>query len=217
MSGSEIPVYDAGSIAERLETSDAPEPRVAGVVLAGGTSSRFGAANKLLAELDGEPLVRHAARTFLDAGLDETIAVLGYEAEDVSAALVDLDVRTVRNPEYEEGMSTTVARGVRAVDDGVDAVVFLPGDMPAVDPATVESLVDAYRAEVGTAIAAAHDDRRGNPVLFDRRHFDELLAVDGDVGGRPVLLDGDGAAFVATGDPGVVADVDTTDDLRRQR
>jgi molybdenum cofactor cytidylyltransferase len=89
--------------------------------------------------------------------------------------------------------------------------------MPGVDPGTVGLLVDAYRAGLGTALAAACDGRRGNPVLFDRRQFAALLAVEGDVGGRPVLAASEDAALVETGDPGVHADVDTVADLRRRR
>lgn len=217
----DLPRYDRETVRAALDATDAagrPAPTVVGVLLAGGTSSRFGDANKLLAPLDGEPLVRHAARTLLDSDIDGVVAVLGHEADDVETALVDLDVRVVRNPDYEVGLSTSVARGVEAARDaGADAAVFLPGDMPNVDPATVDLLVDAYRAGLGTALAAAHEGRRGNPVLFDREHFEELLAVEGDVGGRPVLLGSDDGGFVEAGDPGVVVDVDTTEDLRGRR
>lgn len=228
MTADGLPYLDAETVAEAVEAADGigaadtpgaagdDAPTVAGVLLAAGTSSRFGEANKLLADLDGEPLVRHAARTLLDADLSGVVAVLGYEAEAVREALDDLDVRTVRNPDFEEGLSTTVAWGVRAVE-GADAAVFLPADLPAVDPSTVDRLVDAYRADLGTALAAAHDGCRGNPVLFDRRHFDDLRDLAGDVGGRPVLLGSDGGALVATGDPGVTRDVDTVADLRRRR
>jgi molybdenum cofactor cytidylyltransferase len=193
-------------------------PTVVGVLLAGGTSSRFGEANKLLAELDGEPLVGHAARTLLDAGLVGVIAVLGHEADAVGAALGSLEVSAVRNDDYETGLSTSVARGVEAAEAAdADAAVFLPGDMPGVAPGTADLLVDAYRAGLGTALAAAHEGRRGNPVLFDREHFGRLRALEGDVGGRSVLLGSDGAALVEAGDPGVVEDVDTVEDLRRRR
>ena len=217
MTDADLPSYDREAVSEALADAGAERRRVVGVLLAGGTSSRFGEANKLLADFEGGPLVGHAARTLLDAGLD-VVAVLGYEAEAVGAALDGLDVRTVRNPDYEEGLSTSVGRGVEAARDaGGDAALFLPGDMPSVDPATVELLVDAYRAGLGTALAAAHEGRRGNPVLFGREHFDDLLAVGGDVGGRSVLLGSDGGALVEVDDAGVTADVDTTDDLRRRR
>lgn len=211
----DLPIYDREAVGAALDAAGAPAPTVVGVLLAGGTSSRFGEANKLLAELDGEPLVRHAARTLLDAGLTEVIAVVGHEAEAVRSALSDLDVRIVVNPDYEAGLSTSVARGVEAASEaGADAAVFLPGDMPGVDPATVSLVVDAYRAGLATALAAACDGRRGNPVLFDHQHFEALLAVSGDVGGRPVLVESDDGALVETGDSGILEDIDTTDDLR---
>lgn len=197
---------------------DRERPAVVGVLLAGGTSSRFGESNKLLADLDGEPLVRHAARTLLGADLARVVAVLGHEAGAVRAALDGLDLRVVHNPDYGEGLSTSVARGVAAAGDaGADAAAFLPGDLPGVDPATIRLLVDAHRAGLATALAAAHDGRRGNPVLFDRAHFGALRSVEGDVGGRDVLLGAERGALVETGDPGVVADVDRPADLRRHR
>lgn len=239
MTDDALPVHDAAAIAEaldaldstaepmgatdhRAESMDADDHRaesaVVGVLLAAGTSTRFGQANKLLADLDGRPLVRHAARILLDADLDGVVVVLGYEADAVRAALTDLDVRFVRNPDYEAGLSTSVRRGVAAADRAdADAAVFLPGDMPAVDPATVSLLVDGFRADLGGALAAAARGQRGNPVLFDREHFDALRNLDGDVGGRPVLLGSDRAALVETGDPGVVRDVDSVGDLDRSR
>jgi molybdenum cofactor cytidylyltransferase len=216
-----LPSHDREAVAEALGNdggADRPVPTVVGVLLAGGTSTRFGEANKLLADLDGEPLVRHAARTLLDADLAAVVAVIGHEADAVERALSDLDLRVVRNPDYGAGLSTSVGRGVEAaVERGADAAVFLPGDMPDVDPSTVRLLADAHRGGLGTALAAAHEGRRGNPVLFDRERFEPLLELEGDVGGRPVLLGSDDAALVETGDSGVAADVDTTGDLRRHR
>lgn len=203
--------------------ADSPAPdnddsHIVGILLAAGTSSRFGERNKLLADLDGEPVVRAAARTLLDAPVSEVIAVVGYEDQSVRETLADLELRVVFNSDYEVGLSTSVAQGVSAADAvNAEAVVFLPGDMPWVDPATVVLLIDAYRAGWATALAAAYDGRRGHPVLFDRKYFDALQDVDGDVGGRTVLLESDESALVETGDPGVIKDIDTTDDLRRHR
>ncbi|OYR40017.1 UDP-N-acetylglucosamine pyrophosphorylase [Halorubrum sp. Ib24] len=196
--------------------------RVAGVLLAAGTSSRFGDANKLLATVDGEPVVRRAARTLVDAGLDPVVVVVGHEAGRVRAAVADLPVETVDNDAYEAGQSTSVRAGIDAVREGedgtgggadVDAAVIALGDMPFVDPETVETLVAAHAAGAGDALAAAHEWDRGNPVLFDRRFFDRLADVDGDVGGREILLADDASALVAVDDPGVRRDVDRPTDL----
>ncbi len=85
--------------------------------------------------------------------------------------------------------------------------------MPWARPGSVEALTAAYRDGAGTALAVACDGKRGNPVLFDGSHFDALLALEGDVGGRPVLLDADEGTLVETSDPGVRRDVDRFGDI----
>lgn len=193
-----------------FDTPDDP-PSVAGVLLAAGTSDRYGDRNKLLAARGADPLVRHAARTLVAAPVDPVVAVVGHEADRVSAALGGLDVDTVHNEAYASGQASSVRAGVGAVRDRADAVVVALGDMPAVATETVELLVDAHAAGVGDALAAAHDGRRGNPVCFDGRLFDALTDVTGDVGGRSILLDR--GTLVETGDPGVRHDVDEPEDL----
>ena len=190
---------------------------VVGVLLAAGTGSRFGDGQKLLAELDGEPLVRHAARTLVDADLDGLVAVLGHERERVAAALPD-GIETVHNPDYADGQATTVARGARAAAErGAGAAVFALGDMPCVDPATVTTLVAAYRSESretdAEIVLPTFEGRRGNPVLFGASHFEALQDVSGDTGGR-ALFDSVPVERVAVADPGIHRDVDTDDDLR---
>ena len=198
----------------RRRTRD--RPRVAGVLLAAGTSDRFGDRNKLLATHDGDPLVRRAARTLLDAGLDPVVAVVGHEADRVVDALAGLDVAVVTNDAYAAGQATSLRSGIGALrdrDERVDAAVIALGDMPFVEPETVETLVAAYEAGVGDALAAAHGGVRGNPVLFDRRFFGALADVSGDVGGREILLTSEESACVAVSDPGVRRDIDEPGDL----
>ncbi|MCU4926879.1 nucleotidyltransferase family protein [Halobacteria archaeon AArc-dxtr1] len=188
-------------------------PTVAAVLLAAGTSSRYGERNKLLATHDGAPLVRRAARTLLDARVESVTVVVGHEADHVRDALADLDVEIVHNDAYETGQASSVRVGVRAVRNRADAVLIALGDMPFVSPATVDALVASYEAGTGDALAAAHDGARGNPVLFDARFFDDLTAVDGDIGGRELLLESEAGALVAVDDPGVRRDIDTPADL----
>jgi len=186
-------------------------PSVAGVLLAAGTSDRYGDRNKLLATHDGAPLVRAAARTLLAAPVDPVVVVVGHDADRVSAALDGLDLELVHNDAYATGQASSVRAGVHAVRDRADAAVVALGDMPFVAPETVARLVDAYAAGAGDALAAAHDGRRGNPVCFDRRFFDALTDVTGDVGGRSILLEN--GTLVDTDDPGVRRDVDQSSDL----
>lgn len=190
------------------------QPTVVGVVLAAGTSSRFGETNKLLAEWADAPLVSHAVDTLLQSVVDEVVVVVGADAERVRTAISDFEVTIIHNDGYAAGQATSVCRGITAArNHGGDAVVFALGDMPTVNAESINMLVDAYRADVGDALAAAYDGDRGNPVLFGHQHFETLADTTGDTGGREVLLDADGAALVETGDRGVHVDVDSPDDM----
>lgn len=219
----DLPVVDRETVeaaaGERTGSRGAGAVRVAGVLLAAGTSSRFGQANKLLETVEGQPIVRQAARTLLAARVSRVVVVVGHEADRVRAALdgLALDVRV--NPDYARGQSTSVRVGVRGVQAGadVDGAVFALGDMPMVRSETVDLLVDAFRCGLGDPLAAAYRGRRGNPVLFGERHFEALDDASGDTGGREILLESDDASLVETGDPGVLADVDTPEDLERMR
>lgn len=202
-----------------VDPPDAPagDGVIIGILLAAGTSSRFGEANKLLVEIDGEPIVRAAAQSLVSSRVDDVIVVVGYEADRIREVLADLPVSIVDNPAYADGQATSVRIGAESARGRADAVVFALGDMPRVAPASVDALIAAYLDGAGDALAAACDGQRGNPVLFDARFFDRLAAVTGDSGARDLLLDSDAAALVETGDQGVLADVDTDRDLERLR
>ncbi len=185
---------------------------VGAVLLAAGESTRFEGGNKLLARIDGMPVVRRAAETLLATSLAGPVAVLGHGADAVAGALEGLGVATRRNEAYAAGQHTSVAAGVAAARErDWDAVVFALGDMPAVDPGTVERIVAAYRAGRGNAIAPTYEGKRGNPALFDGRHYDALASVTGDRGGR-AILEAEGT-LLAVDDPGVLRDVDRRADL----
>lgn len=187
---------------------------VHGVLLAAGTSSRFGRANKLLEPVSGEPLVRHAARTLAQSATDGVTVVVGHEASRVREAVEDLEVAVRENDAYEAGQSTSVREGVlAAADAGADAVLIALGDMPDVSTETVDWLIESYERGVGSAVAPAHGGQRGNPVVFDSRYFDSLVDVSGDVGGREILLSGEDSVLLAVEDPGVLRDVDRPEDL----
>lgn len=199
-----------------LPVVDPPDDRevdaaVAGILLAAGTSSRFGSGNKLLATVDGTPVVRRAAETLVAAPVDPVVVVVGYEAERVRTALAGLPVTSVENPDFRDGQATSVSVGVDAIADRAAAAVFALGDMPFVAPDTVRALVAAYADGAGDALAAACEGQRGNPVLFDARYFGDLQDLSGDVGGRQILQQE--GTLVETGDPGVRRDIDRPEDL----
>ena len=187
---------------------------VHGVVLAAGTSSRYGSANKLLAEISGTPVVRRATRTTVESRSDGVTVVVGHEADRVWDCVSDLSVSRRKNERYEQGQSTSVHEGVAAARErSADAVILSLGDMPHVSVKSVDALIEAYERDAGDALALAHDGTRGNPVLFDASHFEALLGVSGDVGGRDVLLSARDGLLIDVSDVGVVRDIDTHEDL----
>jgi molybdenum cofactor cytidylyltransferase len=218
MTGREPPTDESLPIVEPPAVADhAPNgtPWVAGVLLAAGTSSRFGDRNKLLATHEGEPIVRRTAETLVASRLEPIVVVVGHEADRVREALGELPVETVHNPDYASGQASSVRTAITTLQarGEVDAAVIALGDMPFVDRTTIDALIAAYHDGAGDALAAAHEGERGNPVLFDRRFFETLADVAGDTGGRDVLLNSDSAALVSVDDPGVHRDIDEPTDL----
>ena len=122
---------DAAAAARRAEPEKAR--RIAAVILAAGRSTRMGGPNKLLAEIGGKPLVRIAAEEALASRARPVIVVTGHQRDKVEAALEGLDVQRVHNPDFAEGLSTSLKAGLAAVPDDVDGAIVCLGDMPQVD------------------------------------------------------------------------------------
>lgn len=189
--------------------------RVAAIVLAAGRSSRMGPNNKLLARLDGAPLVTRAVDAALASRATPVIVVLGHDAERVRAALGERAVTMVENPRYADGLSSSLRAGVAALPAGTDGAVVLLADMPRITAHHVERLLAAFDPRAGRTICVpTHRAKRGNPVLWGAAFFAEIAGLTGDVGAR-ALLDRHPAqtALVEMEDDAVLRDVDTEGDL----
>jgi molybdenum cofactor cytidylyltransferase len=162
--------------------------RVAAIVLAAGRSSRMGATNKLTAEIKGRPLVRTVVEQVLASQASPVIVVTGHEREKVEAALAGLSVQLVHNPRYAEGLGSSLKTGIVAVPQEADAAIVCLGDMPRVDAALINQLIAGYDPERGALVVVpVIDGRRGNPVLWSRRFFPDLMTVEGDIGARNLI------------------------------
>jgi molybdenum cofactor cytidylyltransferase len=146
----------------------------------------------------------------LAAGLAPVVVVTGAHAAAVERELRSMPVRIVRNEAYRAGQSTSVRAGISALPPETEAVVMLLVDMPAVDEEVVRALIAAWQATGAPLVRPTFDGRPGNPVLFAARLFPEMLALEGDEGGRPILQrHADAVQLVPTTQPGVLLDVDT--------
>ena len=181
------------------------------IVLAAGRSSRFGA-SKMLAEIDGEPLVRRVVLAVKHAGVGQVSVVTGHDAERVRLAVDDCCDDAVYNPLYLEGMGTSIAAGVASLPGDCMATLILLGDQPLVSPAHLTRLVDTWRAQPRSTIASSYGDAVGPPALFPRGQFDALIALRGDKGARDLLRD-PAADVVFIECETAMPDVDTPADL----
>lgn len=160
------------------------------VLLAAGKASRMGPSrqHKLLAELDGIPIVRRSAETALGADADCVIAVVGHRQPEIRAALAGLDVLAVENPDYATGMASSLIAGVDAAGPAVDGVLVMLADMPSVTTANLAAMMSVFKAEQGLVIIrAASDGKRGNPVILPRSTFEAVRQLQGDVGARHIM------------------------------
>ena len=186
---------------------------VAAVVLAAGRGTRFGQTPKLLAELDGKPLVRHAVEAALGAGLP-TLVVVGHAEPEIRAALLDLPVTILSNPAYADGLSTSLKAGFAALPLGIEGALILLGDMPRVRPGLLRLLVGTWEsAGRPAAVVPISAGRRGNPALISRRLSASIGKLTGDSGAGPLLRSMDGVVEIEVADQGVLLDIDTTDAL----
>jgi molybdenum cofactor cytidylyltransferase len=207
-----------------MEIVTRPQPRaeeakdgrgVAALVLAAGRSTRMGGPNKLLAELGGKPLVRIAAEAALASQARPVVVVTGHQRERVEAALEGLPVRFVHNPDFANGLSTSLKAGINALPDDIGGAVVCLGDMPQVSGALIDRLAQALDPETGALIAVpTFEGKRGNPVLWSRRFFPELAALEGDVGARHLIgTYRDAVVEVPVTGQGAFFDIDTPEAL----
>ncbi len=188
--------------------------RAAAVVLAAGLSSRMGT-NKLLAQIDGKPLLRKVVEAALKSSASPVIVVTGSEAEIVEATLSGLTVSIMRNPDFRRGLSTSLICGINAVPEECDGAVIMLGDMPAVPPELIDRLIAAFNPEDGREICVAtYHNKRGNPILWSKQFFDEIRKLEGDVGAKSLIAKNQELVCeVEASDDGPLIDIDTPEAL----
>jgi molybdenum cofactor cytidylyltransferase len=203
---------------EAMDEGVRKAPRIALIVLAAGRSTRFGGGrNKLMADLDGRPLVRRTLESLLASRARPAIVVTGHDRERVEGALAGLDVHIVHNPDYATGLASSLKAGLKALPRDIDGFVVALGDMPRVTGALADRLVAGFAPKEGrTIVMPVHQGKRGNPVLFAAALATEMRDVEGDVGAKAVIgAHADEVAEVEAGNDAIFLDVDTAEALER--
>ena len=188
------------------------------IVLAAGRSSRMGRAKATLSAGGGHTFLTRIVRTFLDAGVDDVIVVVGHDADEIAASFSEsgLPARFVMNRDYDRGQLSSLLAGLNAIDrPGVSAVLVTLVDVPLVAASTVRAVVDSYRRRRTAIVRPTSGDRHGHPLLIDRALFAALRAADPSAGAKPIVRahaspDGD----IAIDDEGAFTDIDTEEDYR---
>ena len=189
------------------------------IVLAAGRSSRMGRAKATLPAGDGHTFLTRIVRTFLDAGVDDVIVVVGHDAEPIATSFSEsgLPARFVVNREYDRGQLSSLLAGLGVVDrPGVSAVLVTLVDVPLVSAATVRAVIESYRATHAPVVRPTSGDRHGHPLLLDRSLFAALRVADPAAGAKPIVrAHATAAGDIPIADEGAFADIDTEEDYQK--
>ena len=186
--------------------------KIAAVILAAGGSTRLGSPKQLL-EYRGRSLLRHAMETVLATRCRPVIVVLGAGAERLRDELAGLDVQAIENPEWRNGMGTSIRRGIgrlEAIAPDADGALLMLCDQPLVRPEMLESLVQVFQEKRGTChgVAATYGGTRGVPALFGREMFAGLRALPDETGAKSLLRQ-PGVEIAEVAMPAAATDIDT--------
>jgi molybdenum cofactor cytidylyltransferase len=179
----------------------------------------MGSINKLLADLDGKPIVKHVVEAALASSAGPVVVVTGHQAPDIRSVLSGCAVSIVFNADYSAGLSSSLKCGIRAVPDDCQGALVMLGDMPGVTSGDIDAIISLFAARAGSAIIVpTYAGKRGNPVLWPRAYFRELLELEGDTGAKALLRKHEGAVeSIALVTSAVLTDIDSPDDLARAR
>lgn len=193
---------------------------ISAIVLAAGASSRMGRAKAALPLGDtGQTVVGQVVGTLLAGGIPHVVVVAGAHIDAVRHALPPYEsrVRLIEHPGWEKGQLSSLLAGLDAIDDPLlEAAMVTPVDVPMVTPATVASVISAWRSSRAPIVRPADGDRHGHPVIFDRSVFDDLRSADPSIGAKAIFVKHkDHIVNVDVTDPGAFEDIDTPEDYEK--
>src|SRR5213593_502290 len=184
---------------------------ISAILLAAGQATRFGQCKQLI-RLGEKALLQHVLDNLAQSKIDDVVVVLGSRADEIREQIQFGKARTIMNPDYANGMSTSIQAGLRAID--ADAAMIVLADQPFVTPRTLDLLIDEYRRSKPSVVIPTFNGFRGNPVIVDRSLFAEMMTIKGDIGCRSIFGDHP-VHLLPVDDRGVVQDIDTVEDYEQ--
>ncbi|MEH6546670.1 MAG: nucleotidyltransferase family protein, partial [Sneathiella sp.] len=199
-----------------IAPSPADTKSVAILILAAGQSRRMGQDNKLLAQIGGKPMFRHVAEQALKSNASGVFAVTGHERDDIEKVIEDLDIKTFHNPDFADGLSSSLKTGFRALSKQYDGILVCLGDMPFIKAELFNQLISTFDVEEGRSIVVpTYQGKRGNPVLIASLFAPEIATVTGDIGAKSLIAENEHVVFNLDIDANsIFTDIDTPEALK---
>jgi molybdenum cofactor cytidylyltransferase len=182
------------------------------ILLAAGESKRMGEPKQLM-PLGQSTILEQVIDNLLSSAVNEVIVVLGYRAEAMIKTIAPRPVKLVINPDYQQGISTSIIAGLNMISSQAEAVILALGDQPFVSSQTINRLIDEFFSHDKGIALPTYQGKRGHPIIFNIRYKPELLKLKGDVGGREIIKHHpDDILEIAVDSAGVITDIDTRTD-----
>jgi len=188
---------------------------ISAILLAAGESKRMGELKQLMPFGQNTTIVEQAIDNLLSAAVNEVIVVVGYRAEEVIKSIVGKPVKIAINPNYRQGMSTSIIAGLNLVDSRAQAAMLTLGDQPLINSQTINRLIEEFHNHDRGIAIPTYQGRRGHPIIFAIKYKEKLLELKGDIGGRQIVKDHpDDILEVAVNAGGIITDIDTISDYQ---
>ena len=190
---------------------------ISAILLAAGESKRMGRPKQMLA-WKGKTLLRHVLENLIHSTVDEIILVLGHEAEAIQKSLTEFQIKIVINPEYQQGMASSLRQGLLAIDTRSEAFLVVLADQPGIGPEIINQIIHEFqRSDPRRGIARPiYRGLRGHPVLIGVRYLQEALQLQGDVGARQILMNHpEDILEIEADQEGILKDIDTHEEYQK--
>lgn len=190
---------------------------ISAIVLAAGESKRMGRPKQMLA-WQGKTLLRHVLESLINSNAEEIILVLGYEAEAIRKSLTEFQIKIVINPDYKQGMASSLRQGLLAMDPRSEAFLVLLADQPGIGPEIMNRMIREFQQANPKRgiVRPVYQGLRGHPVLIGVQYLQEALQLQGDMGARRILMNHPKDIIEIEVDQDVVlADIDTPEEYQK--